>query len=48
VAGERNTRLTVARRRRLYTVFPSTKSAVIVEGQGPLWVRSFGSTKPPG
>ncbi len=48
VAGEQNARLTVARRRRLYTVFPSTKSAVIVEGQSPLWVTSFGSAKPPG
>src|SRR5215469_2383011 len=32
VACERNIRLTVARRRRLHTVFPSTKSAVKVGG----------------
>ena len=38
VACKRKVRLTVARRRRLCTVFPSTKSAVKVEGPGPLWV----------
>jgi len=42
VARERNIRLTVARRRRSFTVFPSTKSALMVEGQGPLWVSNCG------
>jgi hypothetical protein len=38
VAGKRKVRLTVARRRRISTVFPNTKSAVLVEGLSPLWV----------
>jgi hypothetical protein len=47
VACKRKVRLTVARRRRHCTVFPSTKSAVKVEGLGPLWVAKFGGLRPP-
>jgi len=47
VARKRKVRLTVARRRRLCTVFPSTKSAVKVEGQCPLWVANTGGAKLP-
>jgi hypothetical protein len=46
VARKRKVRLTVARRRRHCTVFPSTKSAVEVKGLGPLWVAIFGGAKP--
>ena len=46
VAGEHYIRLTVARRRRCCTVFPSTKSAVDGEGQSPLRVTDVGGTKP--
>ena len=38
VARKRKNRLTVARRRRRCTVFPSTKSAVEVEGRSPYGV----------
>jgi len=48
VTNEPYIRLTVARRQRFHTVFPSTKSAVVVEGRRPLWVASVGGTKPPG
>ena len=48
VTNELHIRLTVARRRRFFTVFPSTKFAVIVEGRRPLWVAHVGGTKPPG
>jgi|GEM_PF-3934932 hypothetical protein len=40
-------RLTVARRRRYCTVFPSTKSAVEVEGRSPLWIKVVGSAELP-
>ena len=43
-----NVRLTVARRRRRFTVFPSTKSAVVVEGRRPLWVANVGDSKTAG
>jgi len=48
VAGEHYIRLTVARRRRCCTVFPSTKSAVGVKGQSPLRIANVGSARPPG
>src|SRR5215472_3333881 len=38
VTCELHIRLTVARRRRFLTVFPSTNSAVVVEGRRPLRV----------
>ena len=46
VAGEHYIRLTVARRRRYCTVFPSTKSAVDVEGQSPLRAKDVGGVGP--
>ena len=48
VAGEHYIRLTVARRRRYCTVFPSTKSAVNVRGQSPLRIKDVGGARPPG